>query len=329
MSETESIHPPAFEHLTYDLVISLTENALGQRCTNLCRPLNSYINRVYEVQLDSGDMVVAKFFRPGRWSREVLRDEQVFLFELHAAEVPVIVPFGNGPENVLHEHEGMSYALYPKKGGRVCDEPTAEQWKQLGHLIGRMHQVGAAGTAQYRVTMHPTHSASDNLEHILSSGFMASDFASAYEKTARNLIERITPLFENTELIRIHGDLHQQNVIDRPGESFTLIDFDDMAMGPVVQDIWMLLPGRVADTRRELDILLEGYELFFEIDNTQMLLIEPLRAMRYLHYTAWCVHQAEDGGITRLSPDWGTPGYWYTEIGELEKQRIEIEDVFA
>lgn len=329
MSESESSQAPAFEHLTYDLVISLTEDALGQRCTNLCRPLNSYINRVYEVQLDSGEMVVAKFFRPGRWSPQALTEELTFLFDLHNAEIPVIVPIADGLENALHEHEGMSYTLYPKKGGRVCDEPTAEQWKQLGRLIGRMHQVGAARAAEHRITMHPVHSATDHLDHILNSGFVTPDCASAYERTARDLIGRIIPLFEDSECIRIHGDLHQQNIIHRPGESFFLIDFDDMAMGPVVQDVWMLLPGRVADARRELDLLLEGYELFYEMNDAQMLLVEPLRAMRYLHYTAWCVHQAEDGGITRLAPDWGTPGYWRTEISELEKQKSEIEDAMG
>ncbi len=319
----------AFDHLTPDLVIHLTEEALGSRCTNLCRPLNSYINRVYEVQPADGDPVIAKFYRPGRWSPEALADEQTYLFDLKDAEVPVIPPIGSDPEDALHEYQGMYFALFPKKGGRICDEPSSDEWKELGRLIGRAHLVGRIRAAPQRIVMHPEHSTEAQVAEIVDSEHMAHEWAGPYEESALATIEQIAPLFDDIEPLRIHGDLHHQNIIHRPGESFYLIDFDDMAMGPAVQDVWMLLPGRVRDARRELDLFLDGYETFREFEHAQLRLIEPLRAMRFIHYTAWCVRQAHDGGFARLDSDWGSTAYWRREVDELEKQRTEIEDALA
>ena len=174
--------------------------------------------------------------------------------------------------------------------------------------------------------MHPGHSTPRHLEATLSSPHLEKDWRTRYEKAATQIIERICPLFEEREVFRIHGDLHVQNIIYRPGESFYLIDFDDMAVGPSIQDIWMLLPGRVEDARRELHLFLEGYELFREFEDQELRLVEPLRAMRFIHYTAWCAHQADEYGFQRLHPDWGTPAYWRQEIDGLERQLCEIED---
>jgi Ser/Thr protein kinase RdoA (MazF antagonist) len=318
-----------FEHLTIDVVIDLTEQAIGKRCTNLCRPLNSYINRVYEVETEDGDMVVTKFYRPGRWSRDAVLDEFTFVFDLSEADVPVILPFGESPTDALHEADGMNYAVYPKKGGRICDEPSDDEWKQLGRLIGRMHQAGAAGTTNHRIRMHPDASTEEHLTHIMQSGEVDPQCEQQYEEAADRILDVITALFDEIPEIRIHGDLHPQNIIHRPGESFFLIDFDDMARGPIVQDIWMLLPGRVSDCARELDLFLGGYETFRDFDYPQLKLVEPLRAMRFIHYTAWCVHQAEDGTISRLATDWGTATYWKQEIEALETQLVEIQDALT
>ena len=317
---------PDFHHLTYDVVIGLAEEALGVRCSNLCRPLNSYINRVYEVHPEGTEPVIAKFYRPGRWSRQALRDELEFLFELRDSEVPVAPPLGDSPDEALHEYEGTCFVLFPKRGGRICDEPTREQWQQLGRLVGRVHQVGAAHASRDRITLTPSEATSDQLDYILDHGRLPDEVFAAYEDAAEETLESIAPLFDEIPLQRIHGDLHHQNLIFRPGEAFTVIDFDDMAMGPAVQDIWMLLPGRVLDCRFELDLFLGGYEIFRPFDARQVALIEPLRAMRYIHFTAWCVRQAADGGFARLAPDWGSPSYWRQETHELRKQQQEIRD---
>ena len=316
---------PDFHRLTYDVVIRRVEDALGVRCTNLCRPMNSYINRVYEVQTAEGEPVIAKFYRPGRWSREALQDEHDLLLELHEQEIPVIPPLGE-PGQTLREADGAFFALFPKKGGRICDEPSPDQWRELGRLLGRVHLVCAAGMPRDRITLTPECATADQVEFILDSGLVAEEQFEAYESAAYDMLDLIEPLFAEVRLQRIHGDLHRQNLIYRPGETFYLIDFDDMAVGPAVQDIWMLLPGRAADAGPELDWLRDGYETFRPFARDQLRLIEPLRAMRFIHFTAWCARQAADGGFARLAPGWGTPAYWRQEVGELRRQEQDIRD---
>ena len=314
----------SFNELTPDLVIAQVEEALGVRCTGLCRSLNSYINRVFELQLDRGDSVVAKFYRPGRWSRLALQDEQDFLSELHELEIPVIAPLANERGTTLHEFRGIYFTIFPKKLGRGLDEPSPEEWETLGRLLARVHRVGATHAPRDRVTLAPKQSMRENIRFILDSGVLPGNLDGEYEDVAMSLLELIDPMFKGIEMIRIHGDCHQGNIVNRPGESFYLIDFDDMAIGPPVQDIWMLLPGYIDDSRAELEMLLEGYETFREFDRSTLRLIEPLRAMRFLHFAAWCAVQAVDNSAARLAPGWGTPGYWQIEIQDLRNQREKI-----
>lgn len=314
-----------FEALTPDTVINVVEDTLDVRCSNVCRPLNSYINRVYEVPLDEGDALIIKFYRPNRWSLDALLDEHDFMLDLQEAEIPVICPLQNSAGHTLHKYEHLYFAIYPKKGGRICDEPTMEEWELLGRLMGRVHMVGEAYDPHDRISLTPDHS-HQQINHILDSGLVSPAAQSRYEEVALRILDLIDPMFDQRELIRIHGDCHHQNIIYRPGESFYIIDFDDMALGLPVQDIWMLLPGRVADSQRELESFLRGYEVFRKFDDSSLKLVEALRAMRYIHFTAWCTHQVEDGGFARLSPDWGSESYWQQQIQELTIQEKEILD---
>lgn len=307
-------------------MLDFVEEALGERCSNICRPLNSYINRVYEVHLASGDFVIAKFYRPGRWDRDTLQDELDFLTDLKAEEIPVIAPVPDGEGNLLFKGGGMYFALFPKMGGRICDEPGEKEWLELGRLLARVHVVGSRRTARHRVVLDPHGMTSPQIEYLADSGVIPSEQREEYREVAHGLVERIHPMFEGVERLRIHGDCHHQNIIHRPGESFYVIDFDDMAMGPAAQDLWMLLPGRVADAAYEVDVLLEGYETFRDFDRSSLALVEPLRAMRFIHFAAWCARQAADGGFARLAPGWGTSEYWRREINELRKQEQEILD---
>lgn len=315
-----------FSNLTPDAVINAVEGALDLSCTNLCRPMNSYINRVYEVGLVSGGYVIAKFYRPGRWSREALQDELDFLRELHEDEVPVVPPLAKRAGALLHDHDGIWFAVFPKKGGRPLDEPAANEWTHLGRLIARMHAVGARHGPRDRIHLHPRQSMQTHLQYILGSGSVAPQFRKAYEETVLGLADMIAPLFDGIATLRIHGDFHQGNILHRPGEGYHLLDFDDMAVGPAVQDLWMLLPDRLPRARREADLLLEGYETFLHFPRETLRLIEPLRAMRFIHYTAWCARQKADGGFSRLAADWGTPAFWRQEIADLHTQCEEIRD---
>ncbi|MFH0954428.1 MAG: serine/threonine protein kinase, partial [Verrucomicrobiota bacterium] len=303
----------------------LVEQSLGRR-SNLCRPLTSYINRVYDVEMEDGTWVVVKFYRPGRWSRDALQDEQDFLFELNEREIPVIAPMKCADGQFLQEHHGMHYALFPKKGGRALDEPTPRQWLELGRLLARVHGVGALHPPRDRIEIGPGQSTAAHVQFILGADFVRPSLKSDYEAAIRAVLDLITPLFEGVAKIRIHGDCHRNNIISRPGEPFTLIDFDDMAVGPPVQDLWMLLPGHLRHSQAELGHLLEGYETFKEFDHPTLRLIEPLRAMRFIHFTAWCARQKADGGFARLAPDWGTDSFWKQEIHDLRQQHQEIVD---
>jgi len=311
---------PHFHFLTPDVIIRLVEEATGWRLTSLCRPYKSYINRVYELAREDGAGIVAKFYRPGRWSRAALLDEHTFLRELAEAEIPVIAPYLLTSGTTLGECTGTSFALFPKKGGRNCDEFSPDQWLELGRLMGRVHAVGARRMPQDRITLTPGCATRAYIDFIVRGGFIPADFAKEYTDTAAALITLIEPLFAAQPLIRIHGDCYFANIIYRPGESFYLIDFDDMAIGPAVHDVWMLLPGYVRNSRYELSLFSEGYETFMPFERRSLHLVEPLRAMRYIHFTAWCAHQVADGGFSVLVPGWGTRAYWRKEIDDLREQ---------
>ena len=321
---SESTAHSAFDGLTHDRVINQVETTLGVHGTNLCRPFNSYINRVYEVELNDGSFVVIKFFRPGRWSHDTLLDEQDFLLDLKEVDVPVIAPLTDEEGNSLHQADGLYFSIFPKLGGRICDELNQEQWIEVGRLLGRVHQVGSEYIAEHRITMSPSESAQANLQELLQSESLIREHRNEFEDVVQDLLSSISPLFDPDDFIRIHGDLHAQNLIYRPGEGFFMIDFDDMAMGSPVQDMWMLLPGRYADTRWEMKCFLEGYTLFTDFAHSQLRLIEPLRAMRFLHFEAWCARQAADGGFQRLAEGFGTSAYWQNEIAAFIRQKQEI-----
>jgi Ser/Thr protein kinase RdoA (MazF antagonist) len=308
----------AFHSLTPDKVINLVEKGLGNRCTNLCRPLISYINRVYELQAEDGSGLVVKFYRPGRWSQDGLQDEHDFILELAGQEIPVVAPLLLRDGSSLGSHGNMHFAVFPKTGGRSYDEYNDDQWLELGRLLGRTHNVGAMHLPKDRLTMAPDRSTRQQVDYILAGSFMPADMLGRFKDLTDALIKEISPLFNNTGMIRIHGDCHFSNLIYRPDESFYIIDFDDMVVGPPVQDFWMLLPGYREDSLAEIEIFLEGYEMFRDFDTSSLRLIEPLRAMRYIHYPAWCAHQFAEDGETRVVEDFGSRQYWQTEMGDLE-----------
>ncbi|MFH2123106.1 MAG: serine/threonine protein kinase [Pseudomonadota bacterium] len=317
-----------FHGLTPDTIITLAEKALGAHCTNLCRPLNSYINRVYELEYEDRTGLVIKFYRPGRWSKKGLLDEHAFLLELAAREIPVIAPLKMADGGTLGQYGKIMFACFPKCGGRSFDEYSEDQWLELGRLIGRVHAVGAVRLPDDRITMAPDHSTRTQVDSLLSSELIPADMRREFTELTDTLITEITPLFTHTRMIRIHGDCHFSNLIYLPGRSFYIIDFDDMVIGPPVQDFWMLLPGVKEDSRQEINLFLEGYETFMDFDQRSLALIEPLRAMRYIHYIAWCAHQVKEDGVSRVVPNFGSREYWQQEMGDLADQLARIRNAF-
>lgn len=316
---------PTFSHLHPDSVITHVEKALKREFSNLFRPLNSYINRVFELEDLQGNGFIVKYYRPGRWSKQALIEEHLFLKELNEFEIPIICPITLADGETLGCWHGVYFALFPKCGGRSVDEFTDEQWQELGRLVGRAHAVGNLKEAPGRPTMTPATATATQIDYLRKHDLVAAELQPAFFGIAEQLLTAIQPHFEGITLQRIHGDLHFSNIIHRPGESFYLIDFDDMVMGPPVQDIWMLLQGYSEDVLVELDMFIEGYETFHPFERKSCSLIEPLRAMRYIHYLAWCGYQVVEDGETRVLPDFGTYSFWDNEIAELNDQLERIQ----
>jgi Ser/Thr protein kinase RdoA (MazF antagonist) len=319
------IPDPHFATLTNESIIGIAEEELNTRLTGLCRPYNSYINRIFELATEDGTGLVIKFYRPLRWSKEALEDEHDFLLELAGAEIPVVAPLRLKGGKTIGRSGDLTFAVFPKKSGRNSDEFSGDEWLELGRLIGRVHNVGAVKMPKDRITLTPDRATRDHINFILERGLIPKELSGKFVDTTGELIDLISPLFADKPLIRVHGDCYSANIIHRPGESFYLIDFDDMAVGPPIHDVWMLLPGYLADSRRELNLFIEGYETFRSFDRSDLRLIEPLRAMRYIHFIAWCAHQVADSGFSNLAPGWGSNEYWRTEINDLAEQIKRIK----
>jgi len=315
-----------FSGLTPDRVLDTVERATGCRCTGVIRPLPSYINRVYTVGMETGGFTVAKFYRPGRWTREAILDEHAFVGACAADEIPAIAPLTFADGGTLGDAGGVAFALFPQRGGRPVEpaDPGSVLWGRLGALLARVHRVGERAPAPARITLHPLTATTADLDYLLDNGFLDARETARLEAFGCELLDAAVPLFEGVENIRLHGDCQRTNVLERPDSGVFLIDFDDMMNGPPVQDVWMLLPGMADESREELERIIEGYETFRHFDRDTLRLIEPLRAMRMTYYLAWCARQSRDVSFQQNHPGWGTRAFWARELADLEDQLSRV-----
>ncbi len=323
----------SFDALSPDAAVRAIERAHGIVLDGTLDAYPSYVNRVYGVRREDGEALVAKFYRPGRWSRDAILDEHRFLRDLAGAEIPVIAPLAGADGETLHElvAEGdaggtrIHFAVFSRAGGRTFEPETGDDFLRLGSLVGRCHAVAAGGTAPHRAVCEPAGLTASFVDELLEADLVHPECRLDFERIARSTIERIAPLFAGVRSSRIHGDCHRGNLIDRPGRGLALIDFDDMMTGPAVQDAWLVLPGYAADCARELDLLLEGYERFAPFDRTELRLVEPLRFMRMIYFLAWRARQRDDYWFRGSFPGWGTEAFWITETEDLRVQAVVIE----
>ena len=308
-----------FEQLTPDMMINAVENASGIHLTGLTSPLPSYINRVYELRSTDGLKLIVKFYRPGRWTREAIFDEHRFVADCSDAEIPVVPPLILENGTTLGEVNNILFALFPKKAGRQLEITSDNDWIRLGSLMARIHCAGQKRKSHSRTVIHPQKSTIDNVNYLCES-ILPQKFREKYRSIAMRLIDGSAPLFNEIEQIRIHGDLHAGNILNRLDEGLLVIDFDDMAMGPPVQDLWLLLPDHVSKSVLEIELLLEGYEQFRRFDHASIWCIEPLRAMRMIYFLAWCSSQINDYRFRVNFPEWGTDSFWQREINDLAEQ---------
>jgi Ser/Thr protein kinase RdoA (MazF antagonist) len=309
----------SFGRLTPDTILPAVEAVGGMRLTGLILSLPSYINRVYELRAVDGTKLIAKFYRPGRWSRDAILDEHRFIADCADAEIPVVPPLVLENGSTIGEHDGFILSLFPKRAGRQFEINEESDWLRAGALVARMHLAGEKHAAPHRITIDPALSALADVNHLCAS-IISGRSRDLYKNVAMRLIETSIPLFADLERIRLHGDCHRGNILDRLDEGLLLIDFDDMAMGPPVQDVWLLLPDRADKCYREIGLFLQGYERFRRFDRSSLRCIEPLRAMRMIYFLSWCSRQVDDALFRKNFPDWGSDVFWQKEINDLREQ---------
>jgi Ser/Thr protein kinase RdoA (MazF antagonist) len=314
-----------FYELNPDLILS-TVDSLGFSTTGRVMLLNSMENRVYEVEIDSNSdnpsdhSKIIKFYRPGRWSIEQLQEEHDFMFDLHEAEIPVIAPIQFDKKSLFtHAELGLHYTVFNKQGGRAPDEFNDEEIEQVGRLLARLHNIGSMRKANHRLTLTPDTYLQSNLAFLLDQKIIPAHTELLYKTTLEQIYTQISPLFKNIQYQRIHGDCHLGNILRR-GDTFHLIDFDDFVMGPCIQDLWLLLPGRdeYADNLR--NIMLGAYETMRDFNNEELRLIEPLRALRMINYSAWIAKRYSDPAFKNAFPYFDSPTYWEGHLNDLREQ---------
>ena len=341
-----------FEGLSPDLVVAAVEQATGGYSDGRVLALGSYENRVFQVGIEDGEPVVVKFYRPGRWTDESILEEHAFALELAAAEIPVVAPLVFGDKTLLTvESEAgatpdpdltetnilpqpfasppqhFRYAVYPRRGGQWPELGTSDDRKWMGRFLGRIHAVGAAGRFQHRPRLGIDWLGYDAVNYLLDAELMPDYVARSYEELTDEMLAIIEQRFEwggMFRYLRIHGDCHRNNVLWTP-EGPHFVDLDDCMTGPAIQDIWMLLAGNREEMRAQLADMVEGYQQFNRFDEQELVLIEPLRALRMIHYAAWLARRWHDPAFPRAFPWFGEPRYWEEHLQALAEQRDALE----
>ena len=309
-----------YSDLSPETVLDAIE-ALGVRCDGRVLALNSYENRVYQVGIEDAEPLIAKFYRPGRWSDAAILEEHEFALELAAQEIPVIAPL-QPQGQTLHLHRAYRYAVFPRRGGRWPELGTRDEREWVGRFLGRIHSVGRASAFRARGSLDARQLGREARDYVLDGDWMPDYLAAKYEEVTDELLEEIEPRIEGwggARLGRILGDCHRGNILwTDAGPHF--VDLDDCVRGPAIQDLWMLLSGDAEDMRRELTDLLAGYEQFAVFERSEIALIEPLRALRMIHYCAWLARRWHDPAFPRAFPWFAEPRYWEQHHRALQDQ---------
>lgn len=311
---------PPYAGLTPDAVLDALEST-GLRCDGRQLALNSYENRVYQIGIDDDKPVVAKFYRPGRWSDAEILEEHAFIAELAAAEIPAVPALElNG--RTLNAHGGFRFAVFPRQGGRApeIDAPGVREW--LGRFIGRIHAVGATKPFRSRPALTKASHDDTPRDYLLDHDFIPPDLLPAWESVVDQALDGVASCYEragNAKTLRLHGDCHLGNVLwTDDGPHF--VDFDDARMGPAIQDLWMLLSGERQEMVRQFGEIIDGYEQFADFDPREMHLVEALRTLRLIHYSAWIARRWHDPAFPAAFPWFNTQRYWQDRILELREQ---------
>ncbi len=334
---------PPYHRLTPELVLDAMDG-VGLRADGRMLQLNSYENRVYQVHLDDGRVVVAKFYRPARWSNEQILEEHGFARELQDAEVPVVAPLELQPPEPGANPGALSMQLLgapatlgvappqvgayrvgvtPRHGGHAPEAEDPATLRRLGRFIGRLHAVGARAPFVHRVSLEPRRIGRACVDKVIQGGHIGAAEEPAWRSTAETCLQAVAAAFDETpglRAMRLHGDCHRGNILWRDDEGPHFVDLDDACNGPAVQDLWMLLAGDRASMGIQLGQVLAGYRSFMDFDRREIALIEPLRTLRMIHHSAWIADRWRDPAFPAAFPWFGTAAYWSQQTTQLREQ---------
>lgn len=321
-------HP--YEALTPDAVLDALA-AVGLHGDGRLMALSSYENRVYQVELeepvDGHRQVVVKFYRPGRWSDAAIGEEHAFACELAAAEIPVVAPLVL-QAGTLHHHGPFAFSVSPRRGGRAPELDDEEVLEWIGRFLARIHMVGASRPFGHRPRLDLDSFGREPRDWLLRHEAVPLDVQAAWSRVCGQALEAVGQALGATDgnygpgwnLLRLHGDCHPGNILWTPGQGPHFVDLDDARTGPAVQDLWMLLSGERSQRQRQLGALLDGYEQLREFDRRELALVEPLRTLRLVHYSAWLARRWDDPAFPAAFPWFGSSDYWKGQVQVLEEQ---------
>jgi Ser/Thr protein kinase RdoA (MazF antagonist) len=316
-----------FASLTPDTMLDAIEST-GVHCSGQFLALNSYENRVYQVGLDEGAPLVAKFYRPNRWSDAAIIEEHRFTQALAKEEIPVIAPLVNSQGNTLRYYDKIRFALYPCRGGRAPELDNPDQLEQLGRFIGRIHTIGKVHHFEHRPNVDIERYLFIPSRYLLEENFIPAHLIDAYKSLIQDLTQSVQACYQragSVSNIRLHGDFHPGNILWRD-DGPHIVDFDDARMGPAMQDLWMFLSGDHTYMNARLADLLSGYTRFCDFNPAERHLIEALRTLRLVHYAGWLAKRWDDPAFPQAFPWFDTLNFWEEHILTLREQLAKMQE---
>lgn len=315
-----------YTELIPETILAAVES-LGFETSGRLLALNSYENRVYRCELEEGGAIIAKFYRPNRWSDQAIAEEHKFAFELVEDEIPVIAPLLI--EGIsLFVYQGYRFSLYPLRGGRWPDLESREDLNRMGRFIARIHNVGRTSLFKHRHQIEIKRMGNESALFLMAHNFIPGHLELAYQTLVDDLLKEVQVAFDRCghyQSLRLHGDCHRSNVL-WTDEGPHFVDLDDCCNGPAIQDLWMLLSGDRQEMTEQLCDLLEGYEKFSSLDLKELHLIEALRSLRMMHYAAWLARRWHDSAFPLAFPWFNSNQYWEQHVLELREQLSRLHE---
>lgn len=315
-----------YASLDPNLILTAIES-LGLKCSGSLLALNSYENRVYQVGIEDTTPVIAKFYRPHRWSNAAIIEEHQFTAELAEHEIAAVAPIKTNTNQTLHEYQGFRFALFPRHGGRVLELDNLDQLEWMGRFIGRLHAVGVCQPFKHRLRIDVQSYGYLPYQFLLEQNFIPTELKHNFCHTVEAALQKVELRFQQVgpiNYIRLHGDCYAGNVLWNDAGPL-MVDFDDCLMGPAIQDIWMLLSGDTSEVDLQLKYILRGYQEFYDFNFCELQLIEALRTLRMIHYCSWLARRWQDPTFPINFPWFNTMAYWQKQLNDLREQVYLLE----